>query len=97
MFALSLCVAVAGCGTSEDTGDGAACAPGNGSFGARCCGGASDCSADLSCQSGQCTKPCDGGAECAGLAADGGARPCSDGFCVPVPLPVHTGSSDHGW
>ena len=96
MLALSLCVAVAGCGTSEDEGGG--CTPGNGSFGARCCGGASDCSADLSCRSGQCTKPCDAGADCAGLAADGGARPCSNGFCVPAPLPVNGGSGDdHGW
>ncbi|MEJ7731300.1 MAG: hypothetical protein WKG00_19060 [Polyangiaceae bacterium] len=97
MLALSLSVAVAGCGTSEDTGEGAGCTPGSGSFGARCCGGASDCSAALSCRSGQCAKPCDGGTECNGLAADGGARPCSGGFCVPVPLPVNGGSGDQGW
>jgi hypothetical protein len=94
---LSLWVAVAACEASDETGDSVACVPGNGSFGARCCGDAGDCGASLSCRSGQCTKACDAGTECDGLAPDGGPRPCSGGFCVPVPLPVSGGSDDQGW
>lgn len=96
LLSLSLLVAAAGCESSDETGDAVACVPGNGTFGARCCGADADCGASLSCRSGQCTKPCDAGADCEGLAADGGARPCSGGFCTPVPLPT-SGGSDQGW
>ena len=69
--------------------------PGSGAFGARCCEPADCTGADLECRATQCTKACDGGAACEGLAVDGGARPCTNGYCVPPPLPKPTGGS--GW
>jgi hypothetical protein len=86
------------CTSSSDPPGVVACAPGDATFGARCCE-AGDCgSGELVCRGGQCTQPCDGGSGCEGLAVDGGARPCTNGFCVPVPLPNSGGGDDgQGW
>lgn len=84
-------------GCSGETSSGAAtCQPGQGAFGDRCCGAATDCKGGSFCRAGQCTQACDAGADCAGLAADGGATACSNGACVPPPLPT-SGGGDHGW
>ena len=98
VFLVCSALACVACESAEETPElTSGCVSGNGAFGARCCGDAGDCGADMSCQKEQCTMPCDGGPECDGLAADGGPRPCSSGFCVPPPLPQGGSGDDQGW